>query len=201
MPNSDDEDFAGLIQTGGPGHRRHANYFSTSDDRSDGELEVVLVLGGSLEQDGRGFYHSPKPRGKGEDPPDCEALSSDDEPIGFEVTELVEEASLKADHRGEPHLSPPCSTSALIDRIQGRIDKKDKPSEVKGGPYKQYVLVIHSDEPRVLDHELAKHLRAHTFGPTRLIDRVFFLMSYNGWKRRCPYIELTLRSRELVEGL
>ena len=79
--------------------------------------------------------------------------------------------------------------------------KKDKPSEVKGGPYRQYILVIYSDEPRVLDHELVEHLRSYAFGRTQLIDRVFFLMSYNGWERRCPCIELTLRSRELVGGL
>ena len=61
----------------------------------------------------------------------------------------------------------------LVSLKEATIRKKDRPSDVKGGPYSAYLLVINTDEWFGLDL-----LAEHIFSRTTLISRVFVLMSY-----------------------
>ncbi len=173
--------------------RPHAGYFSCTSDRPIEEVGVVQSLHESLEKCGSVFFHSYKSRGENNDPPDCEAISLEGARIGIEVTELVDGGSIQARKRDQPIPRKPVARSQLYGLLRTRIEKKGHPPDVKGGPYSQYVLIIYCDEPSVLDYGLIEYVRSCEFGAAKLLDRVFFLMSYSGWEQCCPFIELKLK--------
>ncbi len=119
-------------------------------------------------------------------------MTNEGERIAIEVTELVDGDSIAASKRKKRIPWEPWGRTELYELIQGRIEKKDNPAEIKGGPYSRYVLIIYCDEPRFLDYDLIVHVRSCDFGPTKLLDRVFFLMSYIPWEKSCPFVELKL---------
>lgn len=172
--------------------RQHAGYFAWPTDRTVEEIGVVQSLYESLEKYGEIFFHTYRSRGENNDPPDCEALTDEGERIALEVTELVDGESVAATKRKDDLPWELWTHSEAYELIQARIRKKDSPLVVKGGPYSQYVLIIYCDEPRMLDYDLIEHIRTCEFGPTKLLDRVFFLMSYSPWEKSCPFVELML---------
>lgn len=173
--------------------RPHAGYFSWPPDRELEELGVVDDLAKSLEAEGRSFFNSWRSRGQGNDPPDVEALSQSGETIAIEVTEFVDGRAIEAAKSEHAYFRPPYSTQELFHLLTKRIATKDAPRGIKGGPYSQYVLVIHCDEPRVLDYVLLQAAGEFRFPVTNLIDRAFLLLSYSPFTRRCPHIELKVR--------
>jgi hypothetical protein len=173
--------------------RGHAPYWYWRD-RTIEEVSVVHTLSESLQRTGEDFFHAAKSRGT-DDPPDCEALSYEGSRIGIEVTELVDGDSIRATNRNDPVPWEPFTPTELYKRVQDRIKRKGSSSNIKGGPYSRYILIIYSDEQRVLDHRLIEYLRTSEFESTDLLDRVFYLMSYCPWEHSCPYIELTLLPR------
>jgi hypothetical protein len=46
----------------------------------------------------------------------------------------------------------------ILDALQHRIDEKDKPEKVKGGPYDRYILVIVTDEFTLNRHTIEAFL-------------------------------------------
>lgn len=186
------EEWEEFIDTIKANVRQHAGYFAWVSDRTVEEIGVVQSLHESLEKLSEGFFHSYQSRGESNDPPDCEALTNEGERIAIEVTELVDGDSIAASKRKKRIPWEPWGRTELYELIQGRIEKKDNPAEIKGGPYSRYVLIIYCDEPRFLDYDLIEHVRSCDFGPTKLLDRVFFLMSYIPWEKCCPFIELKL---------
>lgn len=187
------EDLAEFSRTVKANVRQHAGYFSWSSDRPLAEFGVVQSLHESLEKCGSAFFRSFKSRGENNDPPDCEAMSLEGARIGIEVTELVVEDSIRARKRSQSIPWKPLTKRQLYDLLRTRIEKKGQTSDVKGGPYSQYVLIIYCDEPAVLDSGLIEYIRSCEFGAAKLLDRVFFLMSYTPWEKCCPFIELKLK--------
>ena len=194
------EDWEMFIDTMKANVRSHADYFSWLSDRDVEELSVVQSLNESLAHHGQPFFHSLQSRGRGNDPPDCEARSCTGRRVGIEVTELVERKSMEEASSRRPiprerweERCKPFPESQLFDLLAERIANKDK-SLVKsrGGPYDEYVLIIYCDEPRVLDYGLIEYVRGTTFPRTTLIDRAFLLFSFSPWENRCPYIELKI---------
>jgi hypothetical protein len=113
------------------------------------EYGVVQSFHESLSAVGEAFFNSYESRGEGNDPPDCEAQSLSGQRIGIEVTELVDGASIGAAKVGHATgWGPPFTESDILRELGERIARKDKPTDVKGGPYDQYLLVIYCDEPR-----------------------------------------------------
>lgn len=173
--------------------RPHAGYFSWTSDRPVEEVGVVQSLHESLEKYGSAFFRSVESRGENNDPPDCEATSLEGARIGIEVTELVVEDSIRARKRNQSISWKLLTNSQVHDLLRTRIEEKGQPSEVKGGPYSQYVLIIYCDEPAVLYSGLVEYIRSCEFEAAKLLDRVFFLMSYSPFEKCCPFIELTLK--------
>ena len=190
MSLSTDLTFSSLFDTFKPNMRKHAEYFSWCSDRTVEEIGAVQSFHESLAHHGQSFFHSYRSRGRGNDPPDCEALSNAGERIAIEVTELVHGDSIRAAKSSQSIQWEPYTKRELCELLGTRIAKKDNPPEVKGGPYRGYVLLIYCDEPRVLDYDLIEHVRGHAFPGTTLIDRAFLLFSYSPWEKCCPYIEL-----------
>ncbi|MCP4989952.1 MAG: hypothetical protein GY928_29060 [Colwellia sp.] len=172
--------------------RGHADYFSWESDRAIEEAGVVQCLSESLEYKGELFFHSYKSREV--DPPDCDALNNKNESIGIEVTELVEGSSIAKAKQDKVVPWSPWSTEKLDETISRRISRKDNPTKINGGPYKDYILVIYCAEPAILDFNLIEHIRNTTYNETTLISQVYFLMAYSPWEKCCPYLKLKLEN-------
>ena len=171
--------------------RVYAPYFALSPDRQGNERDVASILGDELAEQGKASFHSLVSRGRGDDPPDCEALDEDGNPVGIEVTELVDEDSMRAAIEGDAISQKVCTPSDLIKEISDRVLRKSR-SEIHGGPYGTYLLIIYCDDPLYLDYDNFEAVRRARFDCTGAIDRVYFLTSYLPWEQRCPLIELQL---------
>ena len=171
--------------------RVYAPYFALSSSQQDNEISVADVLSRELTKHGISSFNSIVPRGRGKDPPDCEARNGNGKLIGIEVTELVDGNSISAAKNGEYIFQDALKLSEVTEIITTIIHKKDG-ADIKGGPYDEYILIIYCDDPRFLDFEIQDAIRKEKFGPVSLIDRVYFLESYCPWKKCCPYIDLRL---------
>lgn len=181
------EEFVELVRLN---HRPHAGYFTWEKNSSIEEHGALQALAESLQHNGEQLWKSSWCREVGEDPPDCEAEGLNGDRIAIEVTELVDGDSAAAARVGKPIPWEPWGTQRLINEIEKRIQRKDNPATVHGGPYDHYVLLIYCDERRVLDYGLIEALRSHLFSKTKLITKIIFLMSYLPWEGYCPYLEL-----------
>lgn len=180
-----------FFATGLKGVRKHAPYFSLSEAKQENEADVACVLREELVRRGSESYHSIQWRQLGTDPPDCEATGINGERVGIEVTELVDPGAIRAaiNGNGSPHDS--VAPLTVVRTISEIIRKKDH-ANVRGETYDVYILVIYSDDPCFLDYESLAAIREAKFERTSLINRAYFLASYDPWKRCCPYIELAL---------
>ncbi len=174
--------------------RGYSDFFAWPHNRQLEEWAVVDALKESLEKANAGFFHSLVAHGRGNDPPDCEAILQDGGKLGIEVTELVDEEAIMAFKNGLTSYSAEWNETKLTDFLAKRLSVKDASKNIKGGPYELYVLVIYTDEPQ-LTYEFAEQvLSGHIFKAYSLIDRAFLLMSYDEQYHSCPYIELTIKS-------
>ena len=188
--STSDEEWEEFVELVCLNHRPHAGYFTYEKNSDVEEHGVLQALDESLRHNGEHLWKSFSSRGAGNDPPDCEAEGLDGDRIAIEVTELVDSDSAAAARIGKPISWKPWESPKLILELEKRIQRKDNPTEVHGGPYDQYFLLIYCDEPRVLDYDLIEAVRTHRFSKTKLITRIFFLMSYSPWEGYCPYLEL-----------
>lgn len=173
------------------GIRKHAPYFALSADKQENEVDVACMLRKEMLRRGKESYHSIRSRGPGNDPPDCEATGNSGERVGIEVTELVEESAIQGAIKGTDTHHEPIAPLAAVKRISDIIKRKDR-ADIRGEQYDLYILVIYCGDPYFLIHDVLVSIREARFQRTRLIDRAYFLESYNPWQMCCPYVELSL---------
>ena len=176
----------------------HAPYWNW---HKQGTLELnvagvlITLLNRSLGINLRGV----RSRDAGDDPPDCEASTSDGRRVGIEVMELVDEQTAWAAHElAKPR--PPDKTKKgrrkkvkkvspvsllemtekewsrdeLITRLQKCITRKGAPAAVRGGPYAAYLLAIPTDEDSlVIGSRLESLLSGHSFSETGILTAAF----------------------------
>ena len=171
--------------------RKHAPYFALSEAKQENEADVAHMLRDELVRRGAEPYHSIRSRQPGADPPDCEAVGSNGERVGIEVTELVDQSAIEAAVKGEGSPQESLAPLTVVKKISEVVRKKDR-ADIPDGIYDVYILVIYSDDPRFLDYESLVAIREAKFERTSLVDRAYFLASYDPWKRCCPYVELAL---------
>jgi hypothetical protein len=139
-------------------------------------------------------------RRTGEDPPDCEAMV-DEGWSGIEVTELVHQKTLarslkavkeravgKEPDRPEAHFV--WEKDDLISMLQVQIDRKDN-AKLRGGPYKRYILIIHTDEFFLDSGSVKRFLEGAAFRATMITD-VILGLSYEPKLGDCPIFRLPL---------
>ncbi|MFK5600200.1 hypothetical protein ACFZ8E_24855 [Methylobacterium sp. HMF5984] len=102
----------------------------------------------------------------GEDPPDCEGWI-DARWCGVEVTELIDQKTLKASLKGREQFLM-WTGEQLVDALQDRVRRKDK--AWKGGPYERNFLVILTDEFALTSDVVHRHLRGEAFRAELLTD-------------------------------
>jgi hypothetical protein len=176
-----------------PNLRGHADYFSWETDRPAAELGVLEVFERELRADGQEFFTKARHRGPRNDPPDCEAISLTGQRIGIEITELVDPDSAEKARAGKRYAARNWNDD-LIPELDAIIRRKDAPSNLKGGPYSEYVLLIHTDE--ALEFAYVQLILAdHVFPQTRLTTRVYLVTSYDPWDKRCHCLRLNIDRR------
>ena len=172
--------------------RGYADSFGWPPDRDLEEYGVVKAFCEALEKEGNSFLDSRSimSRGHGNDPPDCEAKCLDGNLVGIEVTELVDPEAIIAFKKNQIYEWAEWDKAKLIDAINNRLDAKNSPDRIKGGPYASYILIIYTDEP-VLNADYAKALlKGYRFAKRNLIDRAFLFIFYDPIHKTYPYIEL-----------
>jgi hypothetical protein len=139
-------------------------------------------------------------RPEGQDPPDCEAIV-EGQLAGIEVTELVHEGTLKRSLKvqkerklgGEPRKGEAYfvwERADLILALQTRISAKDQ-AKLKAGPYRRYILVIHTDEMFLDATKVKEWLADATFTANR-ISNVVLGLAYEPESKCCPVFNLRI---------
>lgn len=177
--------------------RGYSDFFTWPVDRQLEEWAIAEALKESLEKSNAAFFNSLIARGRGNDPPDCEALLLGGGKLGIEVTELVDPKAILAFKNGDTLQQAEWDETKLVDALSQRLKVKDIAiANVKGGPYDLYVLLIHTDEP-MLDYDYLNPLLSGVkFPACQLINRAFLLMSFDKKYQSCPYIELTFNAKQ-----
>lgn len=172
----------------------HSQAYASYNDwpeKQQQEIGAVLCLFESLEKQHQLQHLNLLPRGEGNDPPDCEAVDENHQRIGIEVTELVDEKTIRNQINGDPSNWADWDRQKLLHKIHERIFAKDKPRKVKGGPYDKYILLIHTEEPGLPFQKAGKLLANTSFDNMALLDEVYLIFSFDEKLDYCPFIELS----------
>ena len=172
--------------------RGYADSFEWPPDRDLEEYVVVRLFCETLEKECKPFIdrNSIISRGRGNDPPDCEANDPRGNLIGIEVTELVNPEAIMAFKKKQVYEWAEWDRTKLIDAINNRLDTKNIPDRIKGGPYASYILVIYTDEPFLNADYIKDLLKGYRFARRNLIDRAFLFIFFDPTYKTYPCIEL-----------
>ena len=107
-----------------------------------------------------------------EDPPDCGIVNSEGNLIGIEITELVDEETIRQWRRGESNDHADYPPDILKNRLADIIKEKDAKIFI-GGPYIKKILIIFSAEDLVDTDENHKMLNETDFEKPNQFDEIF----------------------------
>ena len=176
--------------------RGHADYFTWPLNRDQEEGGVVNRLLQSLEEIGANDLEGISIRGRGEDPPDCEAIDKAGARVAVEVTEFVDSEAIIAARKKEFYLRENEWSKAeyLIELkrlLENKANKKDK---LLGAPYSGgYRVLVFCDEPELNSQNVSEFINSEVFDVDGKIDRAYFLLSYEPSAGGCPVFELSLK--------
>jgi hypothetical protein len=196
MTSEDERQIAQLMREALRRSRGHASFFEWAPNRDLEELGVAGYFRESLEHRGQPSFDRIASRGRGNDPPDCEALGPDGKPIAIEVTELVNPAAIIAFKHNKAYEWNEWSREELQGALRRQLIRKAACyASLKGGPYAEYIVLIYTDEPMLPYDTATRLLDAVTFEMVPRIDRAFLLISYDQNLGYCPYLQLRLSGR------
>lgn len=162
-------------------------------DRSIEEAGILDNFTNALARDGRSFFEQARHRGPNNDPPDCEAINSSGARIGIEITELVDGTSIEKARRCQSYNWKDWRED-FVPSLGRLLHRKDAPAKLKGGPYSEYVLLIHTDEPWLDFDQARRAVSCHEFPATSLITSAYFMLSYCPRGSEYPCISLRIAS-------
>lgn len=191
MTDHGSDDFARMAEEWKAASRGHADYWSWEKDRSIAEAGVVDDFIVAIEREEAIRFRSARHR-EGDDPPDCEAVDEEGRIWGLEVTELLHSRSVAAARAGQYVEPKYWDADGVAKEIERRIARKDAASEVRGGPYERYAVIIYTDEPFLLPEHVASAVQERSFGPVRLLTDAFVLMSYDPHQGNQPLYRASL---------
>lgn len=127
------------------------------------------------------------------DPPDL-VVALGSSVIGLEVTELVCSNAIKANKKAggdDLVVYRHWRTGEVRGALQARLAEKNL-CQLKGGPFDEFWVCVHTDEPELSPERVAEDLGHVALGPFPRIDRAFLLFSYTPGTKTYPLIELSL---------
>jgi hypothetical protein len=172
--------------------RGYADFFGWATDRDLEEQAVAGHLAASLNANGALSFSEIKIRGRGNDPPDLEAMDSSGNRVAIEVTELVDGEAIKAYKAGRhcdwAEWNKPKFLASLTSLLEAKNARFPK---LKDGPYSGgYVVLVFTDEPELQHYAINGFLTGHTFLGLNHVHRAILLLSYDPTLGQCPYFEL-----------
>lgn len=176
--------------------RGYADFFGWATDRDLEEWGVLKSLFESMEMNKSLPYKDLRMRGRGNDPPDCEAVDARSRRVAIEVTELVEGEAIKRAKAGAQYDWEEWNCEKFLNRLQGLLVQKDsKFPKLKDPPYEGgYSVVVFTDEPELPANKVKEYLEGHTFAGLENISETIFLVSYDPQENCCPYFPLQICS-------
>ncbi|MBN3560836.1 hypothetical protein [Aliamphritea spongicola] len=171
--------------------RGYADFFGWAIDRDCEELGVVYSLNESLEMSGGLAFADIQSRGRGNDPPDCEAVVSGQR-VAIEITELVSGDAIRAYKAGLTYKWARWSKTSFQAAVSELIARKNSRfPALQGAPYTGgYVLVIFTDEPLLDRNTVADYLQDFELRDSDNLTDIYFLISYDTELERCPFFKL-----------
>jgi hypothetical protein len=186
--------------------RGYADFFGWPD-RDVEEASVAKEVSDALLRIGVHSIHNLTLRGRGNDPPDCEAMDQNQDRIALELTELVDEEHLKF------MKSLPTDTAAISseqamrlvlgaewteDKFRAQVSKQlqkknGRYPHLKDAPYPGgYWVVLYTDEPNLPAEIVKKYVSAITVTNATSISKAFLLLSYDPSSSQYPIFEIKL---------
>lgn len=172
--------------------RGYADFFGWAPDRDLEEQSIVGHLAESLEATDVAGFTEIKRRGRGNDPPDVEAVDGDGRRLAIEVTELVDGNAIKAFKAGRHYDWAEWTQTKFLSSLMSLLEAKNaRFPKLKDGPYPGgYMVLVFTDEPELQRATVERFLAEHTFPPLPNVNRAILLLSYDPGLGRCPYFEL-----------
>lgn len=166
--------------------RKHASFFNSKNKEAK-ELHIASYLANHMKAKGIEISVI-RPGG---DPPDV-VFETDNGLIGVELVELVDEQSIKNQIQGRPeYLWPPEWTSErFVEEVNALLKKKDNPSKPVSGIYKEYVCLIHTDEPDLIGKSGEFKISRCGIAETILITQAYLLTSFDPQRDEYPIYQL-----------
>jgi hypothetical protein len=122
------------------------------------------------------------------DPPDCVCTAADGAAVAIEVAEVVCSEAAARTARGENVMrrwEPGDATAHIRELLQ----KKDAKTFL-GGPYKEIVACLFTDEFDLVYEEVHEELKQMRFGPMRQLTAAYLVFSYNAHVKDYQVLEL-----------
>lgn len=163
--------------------RRYATFFE-GGEKSTKELGILRIFEESLARYNSTFFVQPRNVASDKGSPDCEAEHILGGKVGFELTELVDERSVKRtcasnDFNTRLMTWKKWTEEELAEKIQSLISRKSHTLlKCEHELYRQLCILIHCDEP-LITTSMAEHvLTNHSFYYSGPITNVFLMLSY-----------------------
>lgn len=193
---SDDElkSAIGLMREARESARGYADFFEFNPSRDQEELGVVMALAKALDSAGELYFHQVLLRGRGDDPPDCEAVNMAGEKVAIEVTELVDGEAIRAvKSHPSAYVWADWSKDKFEKSLNHLVSRKDSRFPfLKGAPYNGgYTVLIFSDEPLLNKKTVSGYLQSTSIPQPKNIDKVFLLLSYDAAIKNYPYFDIS----------
>lgn len=175
------EDFIKIIKN----MRKYSNFFDWPE-KSLKERGIVEHLLESMRQCGETSYANP--RSCSDQWPDVLVKDQLGGEVGVEVTELVDETSVRENQQGNG-IYCIWKPAEIKDEIEKILAKKDLKSN-RGGKYTKIVLLIHTDELTVEPEKYIPLIKTWSFKKPEQINEAFLLFSYDPRTKTYPYVRL-----------
>ena len=124
MTPEDEREIVALMRAAREKDRGYASFYGWSTDRDLEEWGVTNTLRQALQSNGESFFDGLQQRGRGNDPPDCEAVDAKGNRIAIEVTELVCSDAIQAYKQGHVYDWADWTKDRLIASLEERIATK-----------------------------------------------------------------------------
>lgn len=116
-----------------------------------------------------------------EDPPDAKVITQNNEVIGIELTEIVNEKAIEHQIKGDSRYVNEVlkwNKDNTIQEIESIINKKNRLCENVPEVYERKVLLIFTDEPRLESHKIEEYIQGHTWPEANNFDEIYILTGY-----------------------
>lgn len=169
--------------------RKYSGFFDYGD-KSLKERGIVEHLLKSMKECGEASYSNPV--SCPDQWPDVLVNDQIGQQVAVEVTELVDETSVRENQQGNGIycIWEPAQVYAEIERILAKKDLKSN----HGGKYSKVILLIHTDELVIESEKYIPLLKTSSFKTLNNINEAFLLFSYDPRANNYPYVRLSFRS-------